>query len=658
MKDRISKLVEQINQWNKEYYELDSPTVDDAIYDAALEELKQLESQNPELVMPNSPTKNVGFSSSSKFGKIKHEISPMLSLQNAFNEDDLEWFINNTKNYTNEYTVEPKIDGLSISVIYQDGKLHRAVTRGDGKVGEDVTNNVLTIDDIPKTISLKGKVIARGEVYISIPNFAAINKYRSEKGNPLFANPRNAASGSLRQLDSNITKRRKLESFFYQLLSENNNGNFSKTQIETLNVLEKEGFKVNKLSKTTTKEDLKADVAKILEKREGLDYEIDGVVVKVNDFNYHEEIGYTAKFPKWAIAMKPKAEIAETELLKIFPTVGRTGRITYNARFKPVQLVGTTVTAATLHNSDYIKSLEMNVGDIVKVKKAGDIIPKVIGVVKNINKTPWTESSNCPSCDSKLERKEGEVDQYCLNIECPSKKLEQFTHFVSRKAMNIDGLSEKQLKRFISEGYIKDFADIYKLEEYENEIKSLDGFGSKSFSNIQESISKSKSNELYRFIFGFGIRHIGERASQILTSKYNSFEQILDAKKDDLVNLEDFGERKAQSVFECINNESNIELVNKFISLGISPKAEKINIDSNSFFFGKKVVVTGTIENANRTDIKKILVSKGAKVTSRPTSETDYLIAGEKPSKDKISLIDKSKVIIIKDRQKLENEEF
>ena len=658
MKERISKLVEQINQWNKEYYELDAPSVDDAIYDAALVELKELERSHPEFILENSPTKNVGFTASTKFQKHKHEIAPMLSLQNAFNDEDLQSFINNTKGYTNEYVVEPKIDGLSISVIYQDGKLVKAVTRGDGKVGEDVTNNALTIADIPRTISEQGKVIARGEVYISIANFSAINNRRAKEGKPLFANPRNAASGSIRQLDSNVTKRRNLESFFYQVLSDKTNGNLKTSQLETLDFLREQGFQVSDLSHKSSPDKLHEDVEAILSQREELDYEIDGVVIKVNDYNFHGELGYTSKFPKWAIAMKPKAEIVETELKNIVPTVGRTGRITYNARLAPVQLVGTTVSAATLHNADYIESLGMNIGDIVQVKKAGDIIPKVISVSKKKNNDKWIEAKECPSCKEKLIRKDGEVDQYCLNDVCPSKIKEKFTHFVSRKAMNIDGLSEKQLQRFVNQGFIKDFADIYTLDKFESEIKSLDGFGEKSFDNIWSSINRSRENELYRFLFGFGIRHIGDRAAQILASRFTNFEELLKAKEEDLVLLEDFGERKAKSVYEWINDSKNIELINKFISLGINPKAEKIEIDNNSFFFGKKVVVTGTIANANRTDIKKILSAKGARVISKPSKDTDFLIIGENPSQDKLSSIDKSKVIIIKDRQKLENEEF
>ncbi len=647
----IKELRKLLNKWSEEYYENDAPTVEDSLYDEKLSRLFALEETFPELITKNSPTQTVGKFTSSTFEKINHKY-PMLSLKNAFDNNDLKHFDKQIKEFDNaNYFVEPKIDGLSISLIYDDGKLIKGITRGDGIVGEDVTENVKKIKNVPHILNKKINIEVRGEIYIPLSEFEVINNDRQEKGEDLLANPRNAASGSMRQLDPSIVSQRKLELIAYWAFDLNNNDYMWPTQSETINELENLGFGTSKISK------LESDIHSVIKRieylgkvKDELDYEIDGIVIKVDNSNLYNLIGNTSKFPKWSIAYKFPAEIKETKLLDIFPTIGRTGRVTYNAKLEPVQIAGTTVQRATLHNADYIRDLDLRINDIVRVKKAGEIIPKVVSVNLNERKSNseiWLENKYCPSCKTKFERFEGEVDQYCLNESCPARLIESIIHFVSRDAMNIEGLSTKQIEKFISLGYIKNFADIYRLKNFRSEILELEGYQEKSVNSLLESIEKTKNNSLDRLLFGLGIRHIGKKTAKDLANNFKSLNNILNTTIESLLEQDDLGEVKSESIINFFNNDKNISLLNELNELGVSPKYDEIKIDQNNHFFNKKIVITGTIEGGTRNEIKSVFESMGAKITSSVSNSTDFVISGSKPSENKLKKIEKSKIINI-----------
>ncbi len=657
IKNRIEELRKLISKWNIEYYTLDKPTVDDSVYDQATKELNDLEKEYPEFANELSPTQFVGAGDdsfvSSTFEKTKHEIQ-MLSLDNAFDNDSLIDFDRKIRDEANNfsYYVEPKIDGLSISLIYKDGKLFKALTRGNGVEGEDVTMNAKQIADIPYEINYNKTITIRGEIFMSDDSFAKVNHEREINGDELFANPRNAASGTMRQLDPRIVKQRNLNMIAYWSMNDSDNYAFE-TQKETIDQLSNLGFNTSSISSHA--KDIN-DVIKVIDdithKREDIGYEIDGIVIKVNESNLYEEIGYTSKFPKWAIAYKFPAEVKETILLDIFPTVGRTGRVTYNALLEPVELAGTKVQRATLHNADYVRDLDLRIGDHVNVKKAGEIIPKVISSNKdkrNNSALLWVESTQCPSCQSELIRKEGEVDQYCENISCPARISESIIHFVSRDAMNIDGLSTKQIEKFISMSWINSFSDIYKLKEKREEILSLEGYQEKSVTSLLNSIEKSKENPLDKFIFALGIRHIGKKTARDLAKEYGSIDNLSKSDLDVFLNKNDLGVVKSQSLVDYFSNEKNIIELNKLRGLGVDPIMELIEIDTTHKLFNKKVVVTGTIEGYNRAQVKEKLESFGAQIVSAVSGTTDYLIIGEKPSANKVVKMDENKIIKFND---------
>ncbi len=668
LKEIFEIKIRQVNLWNKNYYNENKSLVDDYVFDINIKNLEQFENNIPFLSFLNSPTKNVGGGLSEEmFKKKKHNFRPMLSLKNAFNFNDIIHFDEQisqiSKNYS--YFVEPKIDGLSISLTYEKGKLVSAVTRGNGIEGEIVTDNILVIDSIPKTIEIEDKIDIRGEIYIDNETFEKANEQRmlqneeliknEKKPLELYANPRNLASGTLRQLDSRIVKQRNLKAFFFTAIS--NNGDVWKTQEETLKQLEKNNFMVNPLVKRVVGlKDLKNQIEKITNFRESLDYEIDGIVIKINEFDLHEKIGYTSKFPKWAIAYKFPAEVKHTVLKNIFPTIGRTGRVTYNAELEEVNLLGTKVKRATLHNSDYIKSLEINVLDEVNVKKAGDIIPKVIGVYKKHNFSKWEESKNCPSCGEKLVKFENEVDQYCMNLSCSSRNIEKLIHFTSRKAMNIEGLSKKQIEKFYNLNLILNIDDIYKLDKIKDKILLMDGYQEKSVNNILESIEKSKNVDLSQILFAFGIRHIGEKSSIDLVKKYKTIERIMELKYDELFDDYDFGEVKAKSLIDWISEQKNRELIEKLKELGVKFNSDNLDLveSSKSIFRNKKVLVTGSIDGATRQEVKKHFEKLGAIFKTSVTKDLDYIIVGKNGSNNKISKIDKNKVLFINNLKEIE----
>ncbi len=656
-KKQIEILNEKLAKWSKAYYVYDNPLVEDSLYDETYNELKRLEDLFPELKSENSQTSIVASGSasleSSTFEKTKHEIN-MLSLDNEFTFEGLINFDNKIKKESNSFTyyVEPKIDGLSMSLIYEDGRLVKAITRGDGSIGEDVTNNVLQINNIPKIIKYNNRITIRGEVFIDDESFIKINKLREENGEVLLANPRNAASGSIRQLDPKIVADRNLKMIAYWAMNDSDNYAFE-TQASTIENLEKLGFEVSEFSKEAKNIDEVIEVINhISDNREKIGYEIDGIVIKVNESYLYEEIGYTTKFPKWAIAYKFPAEIKETRLLNIFPTVGRTGRITYNAFLDKVELAGTIVQRATLHNSDYIRDLDLRIGDIVRVKKAGEIIPKVVSVnlsARDEELPRWEETKVCPSCENDLIRVDGEVDQYCTNESCPSRLKESIIHFVSRNAMNIDGLSTKQIEKFIKLDYIKNFSDLYLLKERRDEILNLEGYQEKSVTSLLNSIERSKEMPLDKFLFGLGIRHIGSKTARDLAKSYSSISELTNVTFDELMDNCDLGEVKSNSIVKYFKKEEHISELNKLRELGIDPHFEKIKINKDNILYGKKVVVTGTIPNLKRNEVKEYLERFGAKITTSLSNATDYLIVGEKPSMNKLQKVEENKIIKFED---------
>ncbi|MCK5867563.1 MAG: NAD-dependent DNA ligase LigA, partial [Mycoplasmataceae bacterium] len=588
IKQVIKELRSKLNKWSKEYYGDDKPTVSDMEYDAAYNKLIEFEKEYPELKTQDSISDKVGDQLSNKFKKVKH-IEPMLSLSNGFNKEDLLKFDKQIKEllHTNddiEYAIEYKIDGLSVSLLYIDGKLNKAITRGNGLIGEDITHNILEIHDIPKTINLKATMEIRGEAFMPLKIFRELNKNGAN-----FANPRNAAAGTLRQLDPNISKERKLSTFIYSISNPSKYG--FNTYEETLDFISENGLHVNNDNKIVKNinEAIKL-IDKITNIRSGLDYEIDGIVLKVNQISLWEDIGNTVKFPKYMIAYKFPEEIAFTELLDIFITIGRTGRVTYNAKLAPIRLAGSTVQAATLHNADYIKEIGINIGDIVMVKKAGEIIPKVVSVFEKKNNEKWAEATTCPSCKEALSRTEGEVDQYCLNKECDWVKQAKIEHFVSRTAMNIVGVSSEIIRTFIKAGFIKDISDLYKLKEHKEEIIGMPGFKTKSVTKILSSIEESRTQDLDKFIFGLGIRHVGAKNAKIISKRFGSLKVISNLKEEDLLNIREIGPKVAKSLSEFFNKEKNIVLIRE-MELELKDSAKPL---SNKFD-GSTFVITGTL---------------------------------------------------------------
>lgn len=633
IKREIEDLSEKIRQWNYEYYVLNESSISDSVYDQYYQKLILLEQKYPHLIKANSPSKTVGSNiANSKFQKIKHQQS-MLSLSNAFNENDLLRFDQQVKKITGlnevEYVCELKIDGLSISIIYNEGKLQLAATRGDGIYGEDISENVKAISSVPLTINNHNqKIEVRGEVYLSKQDFQNLNNSQITQKQMVFANPRNAASGTLRQLDFNIVKKRNLNAFLYYYVNAINDGiNFHS---DALKYIEKLNFNVNKewrLCKNIN--EVKQYIKEYKFKRNSLDYEIDGIVIKVNNLNLYDVLGNTNKAPRWAIAYKFPAVTVTTKLLKIFPTVGRTGKITYNAQLKPVLLSGSTISFATLHNGDYIIEKDLQINDIVEIKKAGDVIPEVIKPILNLreNTKKFILSTNCPVCNSKLQKFEGEVDQYCVNSNCNARILKSLIHFCSRDAMDITGLSDKTLEKFINLKWINNLSDIYNLLNLRTEILSLEKFGEKSFNNLANNIILSKNNSLEKFLFGLGIRHVGKKTAEVLAQKYQDLDILINTSFEDLANNRDIGPTISKSIVDYFSNEKNKELINNFKKLNINFKY--INQESNEQIFANQTfVITGTLSKS-RTYFAELLKKYGATITNSISKNTDYLLAGE-----------------------------
>ena len=642
MKERIDELVDKLNDLSYQYYQNNTSSVSDEVYDALLIELQELENKYPEYIREDSPTQNVGTNKVSEmFTKRKHQFK-MLSLGNAFNVDDLLRFDNNIKKHTNEvkYSCEPKIDGLSISIIYDNGKLTEAITRGNGVEGEIVRDNVLTINDIPKTIEYKNKLEVRGEIYITKSNFEIINKQLEKEEKKLLANPRNAASGGLRQLDPEISRSRKMSGFMYSIPNPLDHN--LQSQNEILTFLKQQGFSVPPESIIVDSiEEAYKRCEWFIENRNNLEYEIDGVVLKLDAIKYREEIGYTVKAPKWAIAYKLPSEIVSTIINDIEITIGRTGRVTYNARLTPVRLAGTIVSNATLHNLDYIRELDIKLGDTVFVKKAGDIIPKIIGVDKNLPRgKEYIAPSTCPYCNGQLKSFDEEVDQYCINESCPEIIVQQIAYFTSRPAMDIVGLGEKVVRKLIQMNLINNVFDIYNIENHKEVFINEPGFGIESFNNLIEAINKSKDNSLERLITGLGIRYLGQKVAYIISRRFKTLSNIVEASYEDVLAIDELGPKASQSIYDYFhNNKQLIEQVTK-----CNLNQEYIGHDEvENIFTGKSVVITGTLSKP-RNVFKDYLKKCQAKIGSAVSSKTDYLLCGE----DAGSKLKKAKELNIK----------
>ncbi|WP_173104541.1 NAD-dependent DNA ligase LigA [Bacillus sp. KH172YL63] len=632
---RINELHELLNQYNFEYHVLDKPSVPDAEYDQLLRELIGLEDDFPDLKTADSPSQRVGGAILDAFEKVEHR-SQMLSLGNAFNEEDLRDFDRRIRQAVGDdfsYVCELKIDGLAVSLRYEDGVFVQGATRGDGSIGEDITSNLKTIRSIPLKISEPLTFEVRGEAFMPKGSFEALNKIKEEKQEEPFANPRNAAAGSLRQLDPKIAASRNLDIFLYGLADIGDTGIDSHS--EGLDTLEKLGFKTNQeRKKCATIEEVLEFVGKWTDERPNLSYDIDGIVIKVDSLEQQQELGTTAKSPRWAIAYKFPAEEVVTVLRDIELSVGRTGVVTPTAILEPVRVAGTTVQRASLHNEDLIREKDIKLGDHVVIKKAGDIIPEVVNVLEDKrtgDEQEFKMPTHCPECESELVRLEGEVALRCINPKCPAQIREGLIHFVSRNAMNIDGLGEKVISQLFREKLIEDVADLYRLER--EQLLQLERMGEKSVDNLLEAIGKSKGNSLEKLLFGLGIRHVGAKAAKTLAQEFGTMDALMIKGKEELTNINEIGDKMAEAVVAYFENDEVKELIQELKDAGVNmeykgPKPVAAS-DVDSYFAGKTVVLTGKIERLSRNEAKEKIEMLGGKVTGSVSKKTDLVIAGE-----------------------------
>ena len=631
---RLKELHNLLNQYNYEYHVLDNPTIPDVEYDKLMQQLIAIETEHPDFITPDSPTQRVGGEALTAFEKVPH-ITPMLSLANAFSEADLHDFDRRIRQAIGEdytYICELKIDGLAVSLRYEDGLFVKGSTRGDGMVGEDITANLKTIRSIPLRLNENYTIEVRGEVYMPKKSFENLNTQRKADDELLFANPRNAAAGSLRQLDPRIAASRHLDIFLYGI------GDYGSTGIQThsegLDLLEKLGLKVNKeRRKCKNIEEVIQYIEKWAQRRPQLDYEIDGIVVKVDSLDQQEQLGATARTPRWSIAQKFPAEEVETQLLAIELSVGRTGVITPTAILEPVLVAGSTVGRATLHNEDLIREKDIKLGDWVVLKKAGDIIPKVVNVLterRTGEEVDFEMPTHCPECESELIRLEGEVALRCINPKCPAQIRESLIHFVSRNAMNIDGLGEKVIGQLFSHGLVKDAADLYFLTK--EPLLKLERMGEKSVSNLLISIENSKDNSLEKLLFGLGVRHVGAKAAHTLAQHFGTIDQLMSATQDELLTVPEVGEKIADAIAAYFNNEEVEQLIDELKTAGVNMNykgRERIQIqDIESIFSGKTVVLTGKLEKLSRNEAKESIEAQGGNVTGSVSKKTDLVIAG------------------------------
>ena len=631
--DRINQLVDIINRSSYEYYVLDSPTITDQEYDDYFRELLKLEEKFPMYKRQDSPTNRVGGQAIDKFNKVVHQ-RPMLSFDDIFNEEEVVEFDERVRKLVPnpEYTLEPKMDGLSGSLIYEKGVLVRGATRGDGIVGEDITFNVKTIKSVPLHLTQDIDIEVRGEIYMSFDSFEKSNQERERNGETPFANPRNAAAGSVRQLDSKITAKRNLDFMAYFLPNPEDYG--IKTQEESLKFLRKLGFVTNKnLNQVvSTTNEIMMYIDDLGAKREKLPFAIDGVVIKGNDLSDEEKLGFTSRVPRWGIAYKFPAEEVLTTLLDIKFTVGRTGKITPNALFHPVHVAGSLVSKATLHNEDYCKQKDIRIGDIICIRKAGDVIPEVVGVKENrrtSSLSPFEMIRFCPMCGEELVKKE--AHHYCMNEHCPARKIESLIHFVSRDAMYIEGFGERIVEDLYNMNYIKKVSDFYDLKKYKEELKELEGYGEKSIQNLLDGIEASKQNSLERLIFALGIRYIGKKTAKILAKKYKTMDNLLSTTYEDLISIDDIGEIMADSIMNFIQNSCNLDLITELKEYGVQMLYKGMDTKNNSYIENKTFVLTGSLEKFSREEASRIIEENGGKTSSSVTSKTGVVVVGSHP---------------------------
>lgn len=631
VQEEISKLVSLLNKYSYDYYVEDNPQISDTEYDTLYKQLEKLEENHPEYILENSPTQRVGDRVLDEFEKITHKV-PMLSLSNTFSTEDLRDFDARISklvpNHSVEYICELKIDGLAISIKYEDGRLVSAATRGDGSVGEDVTENIKTIFSIPKVLKDNRTFEVRGEVYLPRKSFELLNSERESNNEVLFANPRNAAAGSLRQLDSKITAKRKLSAFIYSIVEDDS----IVSQENALNTAKEYGLPVNpnfKLCKNI--DEVFEYINYWTEHKKDLPYDIDGIVIKVNSYSTQEEVGYTQKSPRWATAYKfPEEELA-TKLLDVELSVGRTGIITPVAILDPIVISGSTVSKASLHNKDIIEELDIHIGDMVVVKKAGEIIPKVVRVVRELRtegSTKYKMPNTCPSCGQQTYAKENDPFTRCKNPDCPDQNIRRIIHFASRDALNIEGLGDKVVATLYEKGIVAHTIDLFSLER--EKLISLDRMGEKSVDNLLNAIENSKQSSLDKVIFALGILNVGKKAGKILAEKYLNLSNLMNATLGELVNLDDVGQITAESILDYLSDENNIKFINDLIKVGMNPQYEIQEVNTDNIFAGKTVVLTGKLVELTRNEAKEYLEKYGAKVTGSVTSKTDLVIAGEK----------------------------
>ena len=631
---RIEELTNILNEANYNYYMLDKSIITDQEFDKYLRELIELEKEYPEYKSNNSPTSRVGGDVSDGFDKVSHNI-PMLSIEDVFNEDEIMLFSDRIKKegYNPKFVCELKIDGLSVSLCYEKGKLVRAATRGNGQVGDDITNNVKTIRTVPLVLNEEVDIEVRGEIYMSRDTLIELNKEREKNNLPLLQNCRNAASGSIKLLDSREVAKRKLDCFIYHLPNPLDYG--LNSHWESLEYMKRLGFRVNLNNRLVNGID---EVLEFIEdmgkKRESLSYDIDGVVIKVNDINIQRSLGFTSKYPKWCVAYKFPAEVVYTKLIDIKLTVGRTGQITPNAILEPVLVSGSTVRRATLHNEDNIRDKDIRIGDIVSIYKAGDVIPAVGEPLKERRtglERVFVMSDRCPICSGELVRKDDEADYFCLNSECPARKINSIIHYASREAMNIEGLGDRIVEDLYNYGFIKDISDIYNLDQFRKELEQLEGYGKKSIDNLFSSIEDSKKNSLEKLLFGLGIKNVGSKMAKVLSKRFGSLNKLMEASFDELIGIDDVGEIIANSIINYFSDSNNLVILEKLKNVGVNTMYLGSIEVLDERFSGKTFVLTGTLSLITRNEASKIIEDKGGKVTNSVTGKTDYVVVGDNP---------------------------
>ncbi len=626
---RIEKLRKQIRYHNRKYYVEDNPEISDYEYDHLLKELEGFEEQFPDFITPDSPTQRVSGEAVKEFPSVEHR-AVMLSLDNTYSFEELTEFHKRVLKKVPEckYVVEPKIDGLGVALVYENGMFIRGATRGDGKVGENVTLNLKTIRSIPLKIEDErlANIEVRGEVYMPLEGFNRMNIIRKDAGESIFANPRNAAAGSVRQLDPKIPASRPLDIFIYSLSYLEGIGFY--THWESLTAMKKAGFKVNPLAKLCNNLDEVIEYCNELEEmRDELDYEIDGAVIKVNELEHQRMLGETTKHPRWAIAYKFKARQATTRLVSIEWQVGRTGALTPVANLEPVEVGGVTISRATLHNEDEIKKKDLREGDYVLVERSGDVIPQVVkSIVEQRGKDskPFEMIKQCPECKGEIERPEGEARWRCQNLQCPAQFKRRIAHFASRNTMDIEHLGPETVDKLLDAGLIKDLSDLYALDK--KRLLELEGFEEKSADNLLEAIEKSKTQEFSRLIFALGIRHVGQYAAQLLASKYSNFENLSNAMFYQLENIKGIGKETAESIVSFFADEENKKLIDALLELGVSP-----TVKAQGPLEGKQFVFTGSLEGLSRDEAKNLVLERGGIVSSSISKNTDFVVVGEKP---------------------------